>query len=142
MAAEPKGGKVTRKADGTTVLPDGSAFCTMTVPTKKACTPVAEWNDQPFAAEYMKTAGLRDILSQGRTAFHAPGPSGVSPMQVAGHGAMAGSVLGGAADLAAATFNPAHPFGVGPAIGAGISALPGLALGAGRFVNRVIGRRP
>ena len=150
MAAEPKGGKVTRKADGTTVLPDGSAFCTMTVPSKKACTPVAVWNartkqmqDDTFATDYMKTAGLSDLLSPrvwqaaGRRAFNEG--SQAPPTATAVAGGVIGSALGGAADLAASAVNPSHSIGFGPAVGAGLGATPGLVHGALRMPGQLAG---
>lgn len=97
-----------------------------------------------FATDYMKTAGLSDLLSPrvwqaaGRRAFNE-NAGGVPPTASAVGGGVIGTALGGAADLAGSAMNPAHNFGVGPAIGAGLGALPGLAHGALRFPGQLAG---
>jgi hypothetical protein len=137
MANEPKGTAAKNK-DSMTVLPDGSAFCTATVQTKKA-DPV-----DTFATDYMKTAGLSDLLSPrvwqaaGRRAFNE-NTRGLPPSTSATGGGVIGTALGGAADLAVSAVNPGHSVGVGPAVGAALGAAPGLAHGALRFPGQLAG---
>ena len=137
--AEPKGGKVRTTKDVVTVLPDGSAFCTATLSTKKADAV------DTFASDHMKTAGLQDLLSPrvwqaaGRRAFNEGQGGQLPPTAMSAGLAVPGAALGAAGDLAMSVVNPAHSFGVGPAIGAGAGALPGLAQGALRFPRQLAG---